>query len=227
MPAATADRRAGDEFGAPEPSCWNRSRTTHDIRGGTHGPAEDLSMSLVRRQRGGGSDLLHLTAAGQPRRQGVAIARRDAEWPGRHGADRRLHARRRAVPGPQRRPGLQLQRGDLVRDRVRGPGRGRSAVGRTDCRWWRARTLRLAQGSLRRLVADRAEGPERDDGRSRHRGRAARDGGDAPDGQARRRRAAPRVRGQRGTTAGQRLLRGAPAMRSPRRSHDPWHPPRR
>ncbi len=32
----------------------------------------------------------------------------------RDGPDRRLHARRRAVHRPQRRPGLQVQRGDLV-----------------------------------------------------------------------------------------------------------------
>ncbi len=42
------------------------------------------------------------------------VARRQPERPEGHGPDRRLHARRPVVHRPQRRSGLQVQRGDLV-----------------------------------------------------------------------------------------------------------------
>ena len=55
-----------------------------------------VSLSLVRRQCRGGGQLLHDAAAGQPRRQGLALPRRDARRPRGHGADGRLHRRRPA-----------------------------------------------------------------------------------------------------------------------------------
>ena len=77
----------------------------------------------------------------------------------------------------------------LVQDRLRRPGRGRPSLGRAVLQWRIGRTLRLAQGSLRRVLADRAVGVAAIARRFRSRRRAARDAGDAADGQARYRRA--------------------------------------
>ena len=42
-----------------------------------------------------------------------------------HGHDRELRAGRAEVPGPERRPGVHVQRGDLVPGELRDAGRGR------------------------------------------------------------------------------------------------------
>ena len=46
---------------------------------------------------------------------------------------------------------------DLVQDRLRRSGRGRSFVGCAARRWRQGRAMRLAEGPLRRVLADRAD----------------------------------------------------------------------
>ena len=59
------------------------------------------------------------------------------------------------------------------------------------CEWRHGRTLRLAEGPLWRVLADRADRAAEISGRSRCRRRQARDAGDAGNGQARHRGFAP------------------------------------
>ena len=89
---------------------------------------------------------------------------RHAERPEGRRPDGRVHARRQSVHRPQRRPGLQIQRVDLLRDRLQGPGRGRPLLGRAGRGRRRAQRLRLAEGPLRRLVAGHPAAAQRADG---------------------------------------------------------------
>ncbi len=92
-------------------------------------------------------------------------------------------------------PAVPLHRGDLAPGGLRGPGRGRPSLG-DPLRRRGGGSVRLAQGPLRRLVADRAERPLRADRRPRPGARAARDRRDAADEEDRDRRARAR-RGRR------------------------------
>ena len=112
--------------------------------------------------------------------------------------DRRLRARRPALYGHQRRPGLPLQRGDLAADRVRRPGRGRLLLEQA-LRGRRGRPLRLAQGPLRPVLAGVPGRYGRIAQRSRPGARAAGDEGHARHAEDRHRRH-PRG-GRRGLTA--------------------------
>ena len=62
----------------------------------------------------------------------------------RHGDDGRVRARRPALRRHQRRPGVHVRRGHLVRDRLRGPGGGRPLLGAAH-RGRRGEPVRLAQ----------------------------------------------------------------------------------
>ena len=81
----------------------------------------------------------------------------------------------------------------LVQDRLRRSGRGRSALGCAAGGRRQGRTMRLAEGPLRRIVADRADRVAKISRRRGCRRRAARDAGDDGDGQARHRRTEARV----------------------------------
>ena len=63
-------------------------------------------------------------------------------------------------------PGLHLQRGDLARGRLRVAGGRRPVLGRAH-RGWGSGTLRMAQGPVRRVLADHADGALRVDRRPR------------------------------------------------------------
>lgn len=65
------------------------------------------------------------------------------------------------VQGLNGGPDCHVQRGGVVRHRLRRPGRGRSAVGRAHGERRRAWPVWLAQGPLRVVVADRAAPAER------------------------------------------------------------------
>ena len=95
--------------------------------------------------------------------------------------DRLLRAGGYEVYRPERRPDLQVHRGDLVRRRLRDAGGGRllleQALGGR-----RSRAMRVAEGQVRPLVADRpfgaaetAERPRSGEGEPRHAGDAADD----------------------------------------------------
>ena len=73
----------------------------------------------------------------------------------RHRADRRLRTRRAAVHRNQRWSGVHVRRSDLAADRLRRPGRGRLLLGQADRRR-RGEPVRLAEGSIRVVVAGRA-----------------------------------------------------------------------
>ena len=75
---------------------------------------------------------------------------------------------------------------DLVHDRLQGSGRGRPAVGRAARRWRRDRRVRLAEGPLRRIVADHTDRPAEIAGRSRSRQGQTGDAGHDGDDQDRR-----------------------------------------
>ena len=64
--------------------------------------------------------------------------------------------------GAQRRPAFQIQRSDLLPDSVRDAGRDRPLLGET-VRRWRNPAMRLAQGQVRRLLADIPGGLAGDD----------------------------------------------------------------
>jgi hypothetical protein len=70
---------------------------------------------------------------------------------------------------------------------------GRSPLGHAFRQWRFGRALRLAEGPLWRLLADRADRARAISGRTRSRRRAAGDGRDAADGQARYRRVEARL----------------------------------
>ena len=93
---------------------------------------------------------------------------------------------------------VQLQRGGFVRHRVRGPGRGRPAVGCAHGGRRRAGPVRMAQRPIRAVVADRSAAAERARWRSRSGACAPRHGGDAQDEQDRCRRAPAGGRRPRG-----------------------------
>src|SRR4051794_23280784 len=99
-----------------------------------------------------------------------------------------------ALHGPQRRSAVPLHGGRLLRDRLRGPGGGRPALGRPHGRRRRAGAMRLAQGPLRPVLAGRAQGAARTPRRPRPRARRPRHAGHDDDEQDRHRRAPARLR---------------------------------
>ena len=105
-------------------------------------------------------------------------------------AGRRVHARRPALHGAQRRTSVHVQPGGLVRRRLRHPGGGRPLLGApVGGRRPRGTAVRLAQGQVRCLVADRPRASWGSTSATRTRRRRADDAGDAADEEAGHRRA--------------------------------------
>ena len=67
-----------------------------------------------------------------------------------------VRARRPALRGHQRRAGVHVRRGGLLRHRLRRPGGGRLLLGQAD-RGRRGRAVRLAEGQVRPLLAGRPD----------------------------------------------------------------------
>ncbi len=133
----------------------------------------DRPVPLVRRQCRGGGQLLRGAVPQQSRR---CRASRPGRLPGGQGgrrADGRVHADGPAIHGPQRRPPLQVQRGHLVSDPGRDPGRG-GPLHRCTLGGARSRTMRLGERPLRRVVADRSAPADEIVGRCRSRAGQAR-----------------------------------------------------
>src|SRR5579872_901209 len=129
-----------------------------------------LLLSARRRDQGGGQPLWR----GRPRSGG-------------DGDDGRFRGVRPELRRSERRTAVPLHRGDLVPDPVRRPGGSRPLLGRAD-RWRRARSLRVAEGPVRCLLAGHARQDAGADRRTGRRGGRARDEGDDGHGQARHRR---------------------------------------
>ena len=91
-------------------------------------------------------------------------------------------------------PAVQVHRGHLVLRRLRDAGGNRRAVDEAPRRRRRAQPLRLAQGQVRAVVADRPQCARPHAGRRRRRTFVARPAGNAADDEARHRGAAEGVR---------------------------------
>ena len=143
------------------------SRNACNINGVKH--AKDRPLPLVRRQRRRGRELLRLDLPELDDRPRGALGRRlgrARRRQERQGAGDRLHHRRPRLQGAQWRPALQVQRGGVVLRRVQGPGGGRHVLGQADRGRRRAFAMRLAQGQVRPVVADRAGAADGADDRS-------------------------------------------------------------
>ena len=112
--------------------------------------------------------------------------------------------------GHRRRPPVHVQRGDLALDQLRRPGRGRLLLDEAHRRR-RGGPVRVAEGSLRPLVAGHPRGALRAHARPGRGARAACDGRDAQDGEDRRRGA---VRGRRPDLARRRVAKFGRSKRS-------------
>ena len=85
-------------------------------------------------------------------------------------------------------PHFQVHRGGFLHHSLRGPGRGRLLLGRADRGRRRAQPVRLAQGQVWPVLADRPPAADRAVEGSRTWPRPARHGGGAPDEEDRYRR---------------------------------------
>ncbi|CAA9510424.1 MAG: 3-demethylubiquinone-9 3-methyltransferase, partial [uncultured Solirubrobacteraceae bacterium] len=157
---------------------------------------EDHPQPVVRHRSRGGRRLLRLGVRELPHRQRRPLHRSRAAAGG-HGDDGRVRARRTALRRHQRRAGVHLQRGRLLPSRLRGPGRRRLLLG-PPVRGRRGGAVRLAEGSLRPVLAGGAGGHGRGLRRPGPGARRAGDAGDVRHAQARRRRPARRRRRRAG-----------------------------
>ncbi|CAA9387163.1 MAG: 3-demethylubiquinone-9 3-methyltransferase, partial [uncultured Ramlibacter sp.] len=148
---------------------------------------QEHHLPLVRRHRPGGRPVLREDLPGQQGRRHPPCARRLPFRQAGRRADGRVHCRRHPLRGPERRPCVQAQRGFLVPDRHRRPGRDRSPVERHHRQRRPGQRLRLVQGQVGPVVADHAAGPHRSDRGSRSGGGQARLRRDDGDDQDRRR----------------------------------------
>src|SRR5690606_34184735 len=80
-------------------------------------------MLVVRRASRGGGELLHIRIPELEDREDYAL-HRGRSWPGRRGGHGRVRGEWSEVRRAKRRPSIHVRRGDLVRDPMRGPGRG-------------------------------------------------------------------------------------------------------
>jgi hypothetical protein len=131
--------------------------------------------------------------------------------------DRRVHARPRILYRPQRRAPLQVHRGGFLHHPVRGPGRGRLLLGRADRERRRTEPVRLAQGQVRPVLADRPRAADRAVEAFRSWPRPARHGGDAPDEEDRYRRGGASRRWRLSPARSRRQQQGEQRTRQQRR----------
>ena len=178
-------------------------------------------MPLVRHRGRAGRPVLHVGVpeledrARRSLRVGRTASRRD-------GDDGRVRARRAAVRRAERRAGLHVRRGRLLPGGLRDAGRGRHVLEHA-LRGWRGGPLRVAEGPLRRVVADRPDALARAARRSGSRHVAEGHGRDAADAQARHRRAGARTGSSRTTPASEQR---SPTSTRTRSSSHPASGPR-
>src|ERR1700738_302529 len=135
----------------PPLSSYGRSERNEEL---TH--VQNHPLPVVRRRGRGGRKILRFAVAGFQNRNSPEEYRRWSGRKGRHGAGGGIHAGRPAFHGAQRRHAVRIYSRDLIQDRLRRSGRGRSPVGHAVRRWRVGRTMRLAQGPFWRVLADRA-----------------------------------------------------------------------
>ena len=116
-------------------------------------------MPLVRHAGRGGRPVLHLGVPPLPDRGDHAVRLRRA-GPGGERHDRHVRPGRTAVRRAERRPGVHLHRGHLLPGELRGPGGGRLLLGRPG-RGRQRGPVRLAQGQVRPVLADRPHSSDR------------------------------------------------------------------
>src|SRR5215470_10037229 len=122
------------------------------------------------------------------------LARRRSR-PGWPGAEYGVRAGRPAVYGAQRWATLRVYAGDLAIRVLRESGRGRQVLDEAARKRRARRSVRLAAGQIRPLVADYPDGVDDADDRSRPGKIRPRDAGHAQHAQDRRRRARARTQG--------------------------------
>src|SRR5947209_5231093 len=149
---------------------------------------ENHPLPMVRRRSRGSGEVVRIAAARFAHRPRAAERHGQSGRKGRERARRQIHAGGAVLSGAERRYPLRIHACDLVHDRLRRPGRGRPAV---ECAAGRrhGRAVRLAQGPLRNLMADRAARLAAIARRLRSRQGATRHAGNAADGEARHRKA--------------------------------------
>src|SRR5258708_39366842 len=121
---------------------------------------KDHAMLVVRyagRRRG---EILRIRVQEFQNRKNQPLRKRGIrnQWEdGGDGHDRRVRHRRAEIFSAQLRPPVQVQRGGIVPSALRNTGRDRLLLEQA-CRRRRGRTLRLAQGQVRPVVADHSDG---------------------------------------------------------------------
>ncbi|MNF98959.1 hypothetical protein D3C84_818410 [compost metagenome] len=126
--------------------------------GDEHGQQEH-DLPLVRRHRGGRSEVLRRDLSGQRSGSHRSRARRLSRRQAGRCPGGRVHRAGHSLHGPQRRPGDQAQRGVLIPGCHRRPSRNRPPVERD--RWQRGpgKRMRLVQGQVGVVVADHPTRP--------------------------------------------------------------------
>ncbi|SOY45931.1 hypothetical protein CBM2587_A140004 [Cupriavidus taiwanensis] len=156
---------------------------------------------MVRPRCAGSGELLCQDHSRQRGRRRDARAGRLSGRQGGRCADGGVHRCRHPVCRAERWPALQAQRGLLVPDRDRRPGRDRPAVERHRRQRRPGKRMRLVQGPLGPVMADhaaRAAGGGHRPGPRRGQARVRRDDDDAQD----------RHRNDRGSQAGRQRITG-------------------
>src|SRR5580692_6908222 len=148
IPVPASVRALTDELSAPERLDGQdiTTRRSHDRPRTRHLP-------VVRHPGRGSRQFLHRDLLWRQARRRPPL-HRGRPGSGRLGAAGGVRAQRAEVLRPQRRPAVHVQRGRLDRGPLRGPGRGGLLLGPPGRRRPRDR-LRLGQGPVRPVLADR------------------------------------------------------------------------
>ena len=134
-------------------------------------------------------DAARFYAATFPDSEVTAVHKAPSDYPGGKKGDVltvEFTVLRHPVHRPQRRPGVQAQRGVLVPDRDRRSGRDGPLLERDRRQRRQGKPVRLVQGPLGPLLADHAARADRGDGGRRRRGQARVRGDDADEEDRRR-----------------------------------------
>ena len=157
------------------------------LKGAHDDDAKEHDLPVVRQGRGRGGALLRRNLSGQ---QVAAVHKAPGDYPGgKEGDVLTVEFTVLGIPciGLNGGPAVQAQRGLLVPDRDRRPGRDRPLLERDRRQWRPGKRVRLVQGPLGPLVADHPARADRGAGRGRRRGQARVRGDDADEEDRRRR----------------------------------------